>query len=272
VVLVAWWVSRHPERARTLARLLTGSALAQRLARRYSRQIAFLADRFRPGGAFGLILTVELAVLVVAGAAFGEVTESVLRRNDLVGLDAPVAQFFAAHREPWLTATMGVITWLGSAGVLGPLALVVGLGVGRRLGTSRPILFLAVAVGGATALAQLIKLIVGRPRPDAPLIPVLGYSFPSGHATGAAAGWLAIALVLAGLTTRWTVRVALVTGAVVIALLVGVSRVYLGVHEPTDVLGGWALGALWVAATAAALQIYDERTVRTARPARGDQD
>jgi undecaprenyl-diphosphatase len=106
-------------------------------------------------------------------------------------------------------------------------------------------------------LVQLIKLLVARPRPGAGLVTALGYSFPSGHAAAAAAGWGAIAVVLMELTTRWSTRVVLATAGLLIALLVGVSRVYLGAHEPTDVLGGWALGAAWVAGLTAALHVYD---------------
>lgn len=259
VVLAARWVSRHPDAALAPVRWVTSWAPAQWVARRYARQLGFLAARLRPGGAFGLVLTVQLAVLVAGGAAFGGVVEDVLRDNELVGLDSPVAQFLVQQREPWLTTTMEAITWLGSAAVLVPLALGVGVCAARRLRSRRPLVFLAVALGGSTALVQMIKLLVTRPRPDAGLVTAPGYSFPSGHATGAAAGWGAVALVLIWLTTRWGTRVALATAAVLIALLVGVSRVYLGVHEATDVLGGWALGAAWVAAVTAALQVYGGR-------------
>lgn len=259
VALTARWVGRHPERVGAATHRLTSHPLVQRIARRYARQIAFLSDRFRPGGAFGLVLTVQLAALVALGAAFGGITEDVLRRNELIGIDTPVAHFFAERREAWLTTAMEFVTSLGSAWVLVPVALTVGLVVGRRLRSWQPLLYLAIALGGSTALAQLIKLLVARPRPEDGLVDALGYSFPSGHSTAAAAGWLTIALVLSMLTDRWGARVTMVAGAVTIALLVGVSRVYLGVHEPTDVLGGWALGAMWVAAAAAALQVYDER-------------
>jgi membrane protein DedA with SNARE-associated domain/membrane-associated phospholipid phosphatase len=256
VVVTGRWVSRHPDRVMAPVRRLTGSAPVRRIAHRYERQIVFLADRFRPGGALGLVLTVELLALGAAGAAFGGVTEDVLRRNELIGLDAPVAQFFTERREPWLTTTMETLTWLGSAWVLAPVVVAVGLVVGRRLRSWQPLIFLVLVLGGSTVLAQAIKLVVARPRPDAGLVRALGYSFPSGHSTAAAAGWLAVALVLCLVVQRWDARVAVVTVAVIITLLVGVSRVYLGVHEPTDVLGGWALGAMWVAATAAAMRVY----------------
>ncbi len=259
VVLAARWIARHPDTALAPLRRLARTTPAQHLAHRYARQLAFLADRLRPNRAFGLILTVELAILVAAGAAFGGVSEDVLRGNELVNLDTPVAQFLAQRREPWLTTTMHSITWLGSAAVLVPAALAVGLFAARRLGTRRPLVFLAVALGGSTMLVQLIKIAVARPRPGAGLVTALGYSFPSGHATAATAGWGAMALVLISLTTRWGTRVALFTTAALIAALVGISRIYLGVHQPTDVLAGWALGATWVAGLTAAKQIYTAR-------------
>jgi membrane protein DedA with SNARE-associated domain/membrane-associated phospholipid phosphatase len=257
VVLGARWIARHPDAALAPARRLARSAPAQSIARRYARQLNFLADRLRPGEAFGLVLTLQLAVLVTAGAAFGGVTEDVLRRNELIGLDSPVAQFLARRREPWLTTTMQTVTWLGSLAVLIPAALAVGGFAGYRRHSLRPLMFLALTLVGSTVLVQLIKLLVARPRPGAGLVTALGYSFPSGHAAAAAAGWGAIAVVLMELTTRWSTRVVLATAGLLIALLVGVSRVYLGAHEPTDVLGGWALGAAWVAGLTAALHVYD---------------
>ena len=260
--LGARWVMGHPERVRSALHRVGGSAPARWIAGRYARQLAFLADRLRPHGAFGLVLSVELAVLVAAGWFFGGVTEDVLARNELIGIDSPVAQFFAVHREPWLTTAMAGVTWLGSARVLAPAALVIATVTGRRLRSWRPLLFLAAVLVGSTVMVQLIKVLIARPRPEARLIEALGYSFPSGHATAAAAGWTAIAVVLALLTGRWRPKVALAATAVLIALVVGVSRVYLGVHEPTDVLGGWALGVAWTAGVAAAMRAYDDRARR----------
>lgn len=224
-----------------------------------THRLAFLTGRFRPHGAFGLVLTLELAVLVALGAAFGGLTEEVLDRNELVGIDNPVARYFTGLRSPGLTSVMTAITSLGTGWVLVPVALVVGLLAARRVRSARPVVLLVVVLAGSTVMAQLIKVLVARPRPSGALVTELGYAFPSGHSTAAAAGWLGVALVVVPLTRRAALRVATVTVAVLLVVLVGLSRIYLGVHAATDVLGGWALGAGWVAATWAAFRVYDGR-------------
>jgi undecaprenyl-diphosphatase len=112
----------------------------------------------------------------------------------------------------------------------------------------------------ATFTSTVIKVAVARPRPESgALVRPLGYAFPSGHSTTAAATWLAVAVVLASLTARRSLRILAAVVATVVVVLVGVSRVCLGVHAPTDVLGGWALGALWVAGTLIAGRVLDRR-------------
>ena len=94
------------------------------------------------------------------------------------------------------------------------------------------------------ALANLIKVVVDRPRPATlHLVPVASASFPSQHAAQAAAVLPALVLALA----HGRLRTALLAVAVPLAIAIGLSRVYLGVHYPTDVLAGWALGAAWLA-------------------------
>jgi undecaprenyl-diphosphatase len=120
--------------------------------------------------------------------------------------------------------------------------------LGRRaLGSWRPLGFLAVTVGGATVTSTIIKIVVARPRPAAgALVDALGYAFPSGHSTTGAAAWLGAAVAVASMTRATPIRVVVGTVAAVVVALIGVSRVYLGVHAPTDVLGGWAIGTLWL--------------------------
>jgi membrane-associated phospholipid phosphatase len=105
---------------------------------------------------------------------------------------------------------------------------------------------MGIAAAGASLLSAVAKSVVGRERPPEPLhlAHVVTASFPSGHAPQAAATYLAVAVVATYcLRRKWIVAV---WSAAVVVAAVGVSRVYLGVHWATDVLGGWLLGALWV--------------------------
>jgi undecaprenyl-diphosphatase len=170
---------------------------------------------------------------------------AVTSAGGILGVDHDVAAFVASHREPWLTSVLKVLTWLGSTAVLIPVALATGGWLRRETRSWRPLLVLALSLAGAFGFSQLVKHAVGRARPDDRLVHAVGYAFPSGHATFAAAGWLGLAIVLARV---WPARrAALLAAALAVIAIVGASRVYLQVHWTTDVLGGWALGGLWLA-------------------------
>ena len=232
-----------------------------RLRARFRRQLDFLSRRLQPGGAVGLALTVALVALILAGWAFGTVVASVLGGGRLVGVDRPILDFFARHRTPALTDVVKVLTRLGSGAVLVPVGAVVG-DIGRwRRATWRPLLLLAGAYTGSLVLYVVVKDLVARPRPPAALAVghYPGWSFPSGHATQAAAVWGALAVVASAVTGSWSRRVVAWTVAGLIVALVGVTRVYLGAHWPSDVLGGWAAGAVWLFVVAAVDQATRRR-------------
>jgi undecaprenyl-diphosphatase len=150
----------------------------------------------------------------------------------------------AAH--PWFAYAMRDVSALGSTAVL---TLVVVLATGYLVLAGRPRLGALVAlsaIGGATGVSVL-KSAIGRLRPDSRLAEsvVEGLSFPSGHATMSAAIYLTLGALLASTRARRRERAWLLGAAAAIAALVGASRVVLGVHWATDVLGGWAFGAAW---------------------------
>jgi len=138
------------------------------------------------------------------------------------------------------------VTALGSLSVLAflTLAVVVYFALDRRPRTS---LYVVVAVVGGTALTFALKFLFDRPRPSliAPEALPGDPSFPSGHAAISAVVYLTLGLLLARAVPERRLKVYVVALAVVLTLAVGVSRVYLGVHWPTDVLAGWALGGAW---------------------------
>jgi membrane protein DedA with SNARE-associated domain len=247
VVAVRWLVG-YPDRVRALADRQLARPWVARLGDRYQRQLAFVARRLRPGGALGLSLTATVAALVAAGWAFGAVLQDVLAGDELELIDRPVALFFVRHREAWLTRVLQDLTNLGSTRVLIPLILVVGVGWWLARRTWRPLGLLTAAYTGAELAFNAVKELVHRPRPPAVILlkPVAGPGFPSGHATQAVAVYGMLAALSAAATVRWSRKVAAWALAVVITGAVAVSRLYLGAHWLTDVLGGLALGAAWL--------------------------
>jgi undecaprenyl-diphosphatase len=147
---------------------------------------------------------------------------------------------------PWVEELMRDVTALGGLVTLAAITLAVAvfLGLRRRRGDMWLVL---AAVGGGQVLSTLFKRGFDRPRPD--LVPheavVYTASFPSGHAMMAAVTYLTLGALLANAQTSRRIKAFLMGVAVLVTLAVGVSRVYLGVHWPTDVLAGWAAGAAW---------------------------
>ena len=158
--------------------------------------------------------------------------------------DLPAVQAVAADRAAGLTRVTSVLTALGSLVILSPLAALAVVVLWRW--NRRPdALVLTTVVVGSALLPIVTKLIVGRPRPPVEhLTQVSSSSFPSEHAVQAAAIYLAMALLL-GRTWPIVWRRVLLGTAVVIALVVAGSRVYLGVHYPTDVAAGLVVGWIW---------------------------
>jgi membrane-associated phospholipid phosphatase len=218
-----------------------------------------LAERLRPGGALGLTLTASVLALAGAGWAFGAVLQDVLAGDEGALLDGPVQRFVVAHREAWLTPLMQAATSLGDDAVLLGLVVLAGLAWWARARSWRPLGLLASAYLGAWVLSDTIKTLTHRARPPAAqaIGHWTGYAFPSGHTTKATATYGMLAA-LAATTPRWGRKVAVWTAAVLLAGLVGLSRLYLGASWLTDVLGGLALGAAWLFALLTSVRTIDQ--------------
>jgi undecaprenyl-diphosphatase len=146
----------------------------------------------------------------------------------------------------WLEEMMRDFTALGSTGVLTVLVLAVaGFLAMTRKGHAALLVLLSVA--GGVLVSQTMKWAYARPRPD--LVPhsaeVFTASFPSGHSMMSAVVYLTLGALLARTQQDRSVKAYVLAVAVTLTVLVGASRVYLGVHWPTDVLAGWTLGGLW---------------------------
>lgn len=142
--------------------------------------------------------------------------------------------------------------WVRDVTALGGFAVLTLITLGAAaylmiLGKHRAGLAVLIAVVGGVLLSTAIKAGLGRSRPDlvAHGMHVTSPSFPSGHSMMAAVVYLTLAVMLARVRPYWRVRVYILTCAVLVTVLIGISRVYLGVHWPTDVLAGWSIGAGW---------------------------
>jgi undecaprenyl-diphosphatase len=200
-------------------------------------------------------LLVSLAVVIVAGLGLRSVSTLV------AGEDLTLVRGMAGDRTAWETVLAHGASWLGRSSVLVPAAVVIAVAAAWRHRAPRGV---AVVVGmlGAIVIQNVDKALIGRPRPPVhELERVSGTSFPSGHATEATAFFLVLAVVLVpGISRRW---VRLLAGAATIAIIaaVALSRVYLGVHYPTDVVSGMLLGGTWGAITAMVIRPSDDSHV-----------
>jgi membrane protein DedA with SNARE-associated domain/membrane-associated phospholipid phosphatase len=211
------------------------------LVRRFRPQLQFLWERVTPGGTFGLEFTSLMAVLAVSGFVLVAYAVIVSGEPGPTPGDETAAELVEHLRVGWLTDITKVFTFLGSYAVIGPLALV----AGALLAARRRWAELGVLAAGAAIVflgVHELKLAVDRPRPDGGLVGTSSSSFPSGHAAYSTFYvWLAVTIVMR-LRPGMARGAGVVAAGIALTALVGLSRVYLGVHYLSDVSGGWALG------------------------------
>lgn len=183
---------------------------------------------------------------------FGMLAEDVIEKQ-LFFFDGPILEFMHRHASAALDHVMAISSTAGSALVLVPVAALVGVQLFRRGDASRTWFWL-LSGAGAALLNLLAKLSFARVRPAlwTSILPETSYSFPSGHAMASMAVSAAlVCLVWHRKSWRWP---ALSAGALFV-LLVGISRIYLGVHYPSDVMAGWLASLAWVTGLALLLRI-----------------
>jgi undecaprenyl-diphosphatase len=201
-----------------------------------------------------LEFSVLLAAMITAGGAYGfvELTE-IARETTPHAFDTRILLAFRTPGQPdnpigpfWMEEAVRDMTSLGSAAVLIFFTAVVifYLMIVRK---SAAALFVFVSVAGGQLLSSVLKLGVDRPRPElvSHLADVHTLSFPSGHAMMSAVTYLTLGALLARIMPSTALRIYVLGVAVLATFLIGASRVYLGVHWPSDVLAGWCAGAAW---------------------------
>jgi undecaprenyl-diphosphatase len=214
--------------------------------------------RIRPSGLLAWLGRHELGMLLTLALVVGGVWAFValagnVSEGDTHAFDERLLLLLrnpADHADPlgprWVEEMMRDITGLAGTGIL--VLLTAGIaGYLALQRQARMALLLLLAIGGGSLLSTLLKQSFDRPRPD--LVPhgvyVGSASFPSGHAMLAAVTYLTLGALLARIQPHRRLKAYLMLLAMLLTFLVGISRIYLGVHWPTDVLAGWAVGAVW---------------------------
>lgn len=211
-----------------------------------------------------------LAVLLIVAAggwAFVELADEVIegetRAFDLWMLQLLRNPDGSPLGPAWVTEAIRDITAMGSAAVLSIITLIVA-GFCLLIGNRGAMTAVLVAALGGQLLSSLLKQVLQRPRPDVVphLTEVNTLSFPSGHSMMAATVYLTLGVLLAQFVHRQRLKSYVVSIAIVLTVLVGFSRVYLGVHYPTDVLAGWTAGGAWALACGLVVGYFRLKTIR----------
>ena len=194
----------------------------------------------------GSIVSVGLIVAVAAILLFAWIADEVFEGDSIV-IDNTLREFVHSYAADWLTALMQATSFLGSTLFLMAATLtLIGVFLVRR--QHRSAIILAVVMAGAVVLNYVLKVSFQRPRPlpyfDTPL--PASFSFPSGHSLFSACFFGITAWLIASQMRYSSAKAGVWAAAIVLILLVGLSRVYLGVHYPTDIAAGFLAALVWV--------------------------
>ena len=211
---------------------------------RMAKARGFIKDRFRVGERYGIGLTVGAACFFLSILSFAAIVDSLSEKGTFFQLDLRINTYLIREANPGLTGFLGIITYLGSIYLVVMVAVIVGvILLIRKNWWCLLSLFLAIGIG--QAVVNIIKVAFRRPRPETEMY-VFSYSFPSGHTFSATVIYgFCIYLTfrfIRNATVKWIVSALLS----LLILLIGFSRVYLGVHWFSDALAGYVTGLAWL--------------------------
>ena len=233
-------------------------ALAENAPPAWRRLIA----RLDPRAYLTLHIVVGLGVCLLAGFIFAVLLDSVREHDVLVTRDQAVAHWFHGNGTALGDRIFVIISAIGSPAAMAVLFAAAVLYLWRAKQRTLLVAWVLSYVGG-TVLDGVIKDIVRRPRPEfaAKFLHYSSWSFPSGHSMGSMIGFamLAYTVIRVWKIESMVARVGIWAGAIVLIVLVGYSRIYLGVHYLSDVAAGYTLGVLWLAVCFTGLQMVNRR-------------
>jgi membrane-associated phospholipid phosphatase len=223
---------------------------------------SFLRRRFSVEEYLGLHLTIGLLLSLLTLGLFALVAHVAIGHGAVVRFDEQLGEHLAEHRaaHPWVRNFFLGVTQVGSVDVM--IALVLGIALLLLVRRQRLLAIVwLVAVAGGGLLDLLLKLVFQRDRPafrDVVIFETTA-SFPSGHSMGSVIGYGLLAYFLALILPRGWTRRAIVAGVALLVLLIGCSRLYLGAHYFSDVLGGYLVGSAWLAACISGIEVVRRR-------------
>ncbi len=260
-LLVRWtWLNQERIWAATSAAWETRvRPRLQRFAGAHPRAWRFGEARLSPGGYLGLHLTIGILVSLLALWLFGGVLEDVVAGDPLTQFDRALAAQLHARATPGGIAFFRIVSDVGSPGTWASIALIVTAVLLLRRHWLLAGGWVAAIVGGGL-LDLALKVLVHRPRPvfAQAFAAAPGWSFPSGHSMGTLVGYGMLAYLIM-LRTRGRTRLAIPLAAAALVSLIGFSRLYLGVHYFSDVIGGYAAGVVWLSACVTGLEVARRR-------------
>jgi undecaprenyl-diphosphatase len=252
--LVGRFLVRHEQEVRrflwavgaTASRWFVENEWVVKLVTRYPRLFRFLRNRFALYHVRGLSLTVGVAASFLALFGLVALVHALTAAGPLVSLDRHLFELVLFVRDPWLIRAMLVVTNLAGPPLVWFAAAAVLAFVLRRQWFRAAVFTVGVAL--APLFSAVVKFAFARPRPSVSQAIVVEGSagFPSAHALVSVVFYGLLAYVLFGYVKSWRTKVAVALAAVFTVLMVGLSRVYLGVHWPSDVLGGYLIGTWWL--------------------------
>lgn len=222
--------------------------------------------RFDPGGRYGLRVTLLGVAIVLVAVPFSSLTFQVLADGPITRLDGDIADRLNdwVHQSELAVTVLEAISWLGRPVWFYLLIGSACLYVWRHGRRTRLIAFLVVTSLGGGIVDSAVKIAVNRPRPvvDHPVATAFGKSFPSGHAMSSVVCYGALMLVFLPVFRSVVARRVVVALTALVVLAIGCSRLLLGVHFVSDVIGGYVLGVAWLVGAVAAFEIWRVETGR----------
>ena len=213
--------------------------------------------------ALGLELLIGMMLALTAVFFFGWLA-SEMREGETARFDDAVRGFVHTFASPVLTEMMRVFSFLGSTLFLVLLGIAV-VGIFYYLKHRRAALIFTITTLGATLLLVSLKLAFRRARPEPFFDTILpsSYSFPSGHSLASFCFYLALAAIINNRIESLFIKILIWIFAAALVLLIGISRIYLGVHYPSDVLAGFVVGFIWVMTIAVGDKLLRTRNKKT---------